>query len=92
MAVKVFKNSIFYIYIKIRVRFASQLRTSTVLEEKSFNSFLVIVYISFLRLCRSFVLKGQRNGTKRVNVQEYLLQQFLYHVSKFQRLYSTKIS
>jgi len=47
MDVKILRNSIFHIYIRIRVLFPSPLRTNSVLGEKSFNSFVEFVYISF---------------------------------------------
>jgi hypothetical protein len=47
MDVKILRKSIFHIYIRIRVLFPSPLRTNSVLGEKSFNSFVEFVYISF---------------------------------------------
>jgi len=65
IAAKILRNSIFHIYIRIRVLFPFPLRTSSVLGEESFNSFLEFVYITFyvfVRFCSY--------GTEKLNEKD----------------------
>jgi hypothetical protein len=65
MAVKILGNSIFHIYIRIRLLFPIPLRINSVLGEKSFNSFVEFVYISFY-----FFVRCCSYGTEKLNEKD----------------------
>jgi hypothetical protein len=64
MVVKILRNSIFHIYIRIRVLFPFSLRTKPVLGEKSFNSFVEFVCISFYVFVRLFFILNRETNEK----------------------------